>query len=124
MLNIELDRESAIAVLEPSGVLTEHDFDVVGSVIDPYIKEHGKLNGIIINTKEFPGWNSFGAMLKHIKFVKEHEQKLSHIAIVTDSAVAGLVETIAAHFITADIRRFHYNEFTEAKSWILGNEPE
>jgi hypothetical protein len=124
MLNIELDRESAIAVLEPSGELTEHDFDVVGSVIDPYIKEHGKLNGIIINTKEFPGWDSFGAMLKHIKFIKEHEQKLSHIAIVTDSTIAGLAESIAAHFITAKIKHFPFSKFTEAESWILAIEHE
>jgi hypothetical protein len=124
MLNIELDRESAIAILEPDGELTEQDFEVVSSVIDPYIKEHAKLNGIIINTKEFPGWESFGAMLKHFKFVKDHEQKLSHIAIVTDSAIAGLAESIAAHFVSAKIRHFPFSEFNEAKSWVLGNEPE
>ena len=124
MLNIEMDRKSAIAILEPGGELTESDFDLVASVIDPYIKEHGKLNGIIINTRDFPGWDSFAAMIRHFKFVKNHEKKISHIAIVTDSPIAGLAEVIAAQFISASIKLFPYDEFTTAKSWILGKEPE
>ena len=124
MLNIELDRNSAIAILEPGGELTESDFDLVASVIDPYIKEHGKLNGIIINTREFPGWDSFGAMIKHFKFVKDHEKKISHIAIVTDSPIAGLAEIIASHFISASIKLFPFDEFNTATNWIVGNQTE
>lgn len=122
MLSIELDQDSSIAVLEPSGKLTMHDFEVATSMIDPYIKEHGKLNGLIINSREFPGWDSFGAMLEHFKFVKDHEQKLSHIAIVTDSYIANLAEIIASHFITAKVKHFPFDEFTTAKSWILEHE--
>lgn len=124
MLNIELDRELAIVVLEPIGELTAHDFEAVGTVIDPYIEKHGKLNGLIINTKEFPGWDSFSTLLKHIKFVQEHEQKISHVAIVTDSYIADLAERIASHFISAKMKHFPYDEFTTAKSWIMGNEPD
>ena len=124
MLHIELDREYGIAILEPNGELTVQDFELATKLLDPYIKEHGKLNGIIINTEEFPGWDSFGAMLTHFKFVKEHEQKISHIAIVTDSYIANFAEMIAAHFISAKIKHFPFDEFTTAESWIKGNEPD
>ena len=124
MLHIELDRESGIAVLEPNGVLTEQDFELATKLLDPYIKEHGKLNGMIINSREFPGWNSFGAMLEHFKFVKEHEQKLSHVAIVTDSYIANLAELLAEHFIAAKVKRFPFDEFTTAVEWIMHNKPD
>ena len=81
MFGIELDRESAVAVVEIQGELRVKDFDSIASVIDPYIKEHGKLNGLIINTEEFPGWESFAAMIKHFKFVKSHEKEISKSSI-------------------------------------------
>ncbi len=122
MFGIELDRESAIAVVEINGELREKDFDSIASVIDPYIKEHGKLNGLIINTKEFPGWESFGAMIKHFKFVKSHEKELSKVALVTDSAIGGLAEIFAKHFVSASIKHFDFNEFTAAEDWIMDKE--
>ncbi len=120
MLSIELDRESAIAVLQLQGELREKDFDVIASVIDPYILEHGKLNGLIINTKNFPSWDSLGAMVEHFKFVKSHEKKLTHVAFVTDSAIGDLAAIFAKYFVSAKIKHFDYHEFTQAEDWILG----
>ena len=120
MLSIELDRESAIAVLQLHSELREKDFDAIAKVIDPYILEHGKLNGLIINTKDFPGWESFGAMVEHFKFVKNHEKKLTHVALVTDSALGDLVEIFGKYFISAKIKHFDFNQFTHAEDWILG----
>ena len=122
MLNIELNKEAGLAIVQPEGTLSESDFDTVASVIDPYLEEHGELNGLIIYTKDFPGWDSFGAMLKHFKFVKDHQQKLSHVALVTDSAIGNLAEKIAGHFISAEVKHFPYSQVVDAKSWILGAE--
>ncbi len=119
MLNIDLIKESGLAIVQPEGALSESDFDSVASVIDPYLEEHGELRGLIIYTKDFPGWDSFGAMLKHFKFVKDHQQKISHVALVTDSAIGNLAEKIAGHFISAKVKHFPYNQLVDAKSWIL-----
>jgi hypothetical protein len=119
MLNIDLNKEAGLAIVQPEGTLSESDFDTVASVIDPYLEEHGELSGLIIYTKDFPGWDSFGAMLKHFKFVKDHQQKLSHVALVTDSAIGNLAEKIAGHFISAEVKHFPYSQVVDAKSWIL-----
>ena len=71
MLKIELNEATGIAILEPEGALSEKDFIYASSVIDPYIEKSGKLNGLIINTRKFPGWESFGSLIKHFKFVKD-----------------------------------------------------
>ena len=118
MLNIKLDRAAGLAIVQPEGALSEGDFETVADVIDPYLEAHGKLIGLIIYTKDFPGWDSLGAMIKHFKFVKGHHQKLSHVALVTDAKIGKVAEAIAGHFVSADIKHFPYDRFDDAKRWI------
>jgi SpoIIAA-like len=124
MLNIKLDSITGIAILRPEGALSEVDFDKAAGVIDPYIETHGKLKGLIICTQTFPGWKSFGSLVKHFKFVKNHHSKLSHVALVTDSELGDLAEKIAGHFISAKIKYFPYNQFSKAQNWILNSKPD
>jgi SpoIIAA-like len=124
MLNIKLDSITGIAILRPEGALSEVDFDKAAGVIDPYIETHGKLKGLIICTQTFPGWKSFGSLVKHFKFVKNHHSKLSHVALVTDSELGDLAEKIAGHFISAKIKHFPYNQFSKAQNWILNSKPD
>jgi len=119
MLNVELDSSIGIAVLAPDGALSENDFDAAAKVIDPYLESHGQLNGLIVRTKDFPGWESFGALVGHFKFVKDHQKRLSHVALVTDSKLGNVAEKIAGHFISAQIKHFPFDQFSAAKDWIM-----
>ncbi len=74
-LKITLDKEKKILVLEPQGVLTKDDFSYLASMVDPYLAEEGKLKGLMIKTKNFPGWDSFSAMRGHLSFIKKHHEK-------------------------------------------------
>jgi hypothetical protein len=117
MLNVGLNEANGIATLRPDGALSEKDFEYASSVIDPYLKKSGNLKGLIIITKTFPGWESFGSLIKHFKFVREHHKKVSQIALVTDS-IRGEAEKIAEHFVSADIKHFAFDELNKAQSWI------
>lgn len=120
MLSVILDQEKGVAIIEPDEALSEDDFRSAARVIDPYIEKNGKLNGILIHTKSFPGWDSFGALISHFDFVKDHHKKLSRVALCTDSVIGVFGETIASHFIRADVRLFSYENFEEAKDWAAG----
>ena len=122
MLNVELDEANGIATLIPDGALSEKDFESASTVIDSYIEKHGNLKGLIINTKTFPGWESFGSLIKHFKFVKKHHQKVSHVVLVTDSVLGDFGEKIADHFVSAEIKHFAFDDLNNAKSWILNAE--
>ncbi len=124
MLNVELDKVAGIATLRPDGALSENDFESAYRIIDPYIEKSGKLRGLIISTKTFPGWESFGSIIKHFKFVKEHHKKVSHVALVTDSVLGDFAEKIAEHFVSAEIKHFAFDELSSAQSWILNAESE
>ena len=124
MLNVELDKVAGIATLRPDGALSENDFESAYRIIDPYIEKSGKLRGLIISSKTFPGWESFGSIIKHFKFVKEHHKKVSHVALVTDSVLGDFAEKIAEHFVSAEIKHFAFDELSSAQSWILNAESE
>ncbi|MDH3977184.1 MAG: STAS/SEC14 domain-containing protein [Gammaproteobacteria bacterium] len=119
MLHIKLDAEHGIAVFSPEGALSEADFEAAAGIIDPYLEEHDKLAGLIIETKTFPGWESFGALVGHLKFIKNHHNHLSHVALVTDSALGDLGEKIGRHFVAAEIKHYPYDQFDAANKWIL-----
>jgi len=118
MLKITIDKENAIAILEPHDALSKKDFDNAVEMIDPFIEEKGKLNGIIIYTESFPGWKDFAALSRHIAFIKNHHQKIRRLAFVTDTAVIEYTKAIAAPFIEAEIKVFAYAQFDEAKVWV------
>jgi hypothetical protein len=121
MLTTTLDEQNRIATLEPDGPLSAADFEAAGAVIDPYIDSGGELNGLVIHTETFPGWDSFKALHSHLTFVKEHHKKVPRIAFVTDSKIGDIAESVASHIISAEIRNFDYGEMDKARTWILGD---
>lgn len=118
MLLVNLNEEIGVVTVEPKDRLTQADFDAVAGVIDPYLTEHGVLNGLVIVTEDFPGWDSFGALVKHLKFVRQHHEKLSRVALVTDSAIGDLAEKLASHFVSAQVRHFSYLQLADAQAWV------
>lgn len=121
MLKVNFNENHSIAILEPIDELSENDFIAASRIIDPYIEKSGILTGLIIYTKEFPKWDSFSALLKHLTFIKEHHKKISHVAFVTDSFVGEVAENVASHFIKAKIKNFDFSEMEKAKKWILND---
>ncbi len=119
MLNTILNKDNGILILQPHGALKKEDFDNAVKVIDPFIEEYGKLNGIIIYTKSFPGWEDFAAFNRHLTFIKNHHKKIKKLALVTDSVVGDFGELLISHFVAATIKNFNFNNINDAKAWIL-----
>ena len=65
---------------------------------------------------------SFAALVSHLKFVKDHHKKITHVALATDSPLGEFGEHIASHFVNAEIRHFAYGELEEAKAWAVSGE--
>ena len=120
MLTVKLNEIEGIAILEPDGALSEEDFKSAAAIIDPYIEASGKLNGIVVHVKTFPGWDSFSALITHLKFIKEHHKKVSHVSFVTNSPVGAFAEHVASHFINAEIKSFSFSELENSVKWISG----
>ena len=122
MLNVTLDEVKGIVTLIPDEALSENDFVSASNTIDPYIEKAGRINGLIIRIDKFPGWESFGALIKHFSFVKKHHKKVSHVAFVTDSAFGDFAEKVLEHFVSAEVKHFTSDALDEAEKWILNTD--
>ncbi len=117
MLSTTINDQSCVAIIEPTGPLSEHDFRCAAEIIDPWLYQHGKLNGLIFRASIFPGWGSLAATISHLSFVKDHHKKDSRVALVTDSPFGELGEKLASHFAVAEIKHFPYSGIEDAKVW-------
>jgi len=118
MLKHTLLRDAGILIVAPQSPLAATDFSELVKAVDPYIEEHGCLRGLLIHVETFPGWSGFAAFLSHLKFIKNHHQKIQKVAAVTDSGFLSILPTVAGHFVAAEIRHFPFDEKASALDWI------
>ena len=119
MISYELDENAGVLTIRPEGKLEPQDFLNLSKIVDPFIEERGRLNGIIIVTEKFPGWENFNGMIEHMKFVRNRHRKIAKVAIVTDSKVADAAELLGRHFVKASIKHFPFKGLELAKTWLL-----
>ena len=121
MINHTLLQAEGILIITPEAPLESTDFERLAQEIDPYIETNGKLHGLMIDAESFPGWKDFAGLVAHLKFVKNHHQKVQKIAIVSDSSVLSFAPKIASHFVEADIKHFSRSQREDALHWLTGD---
>ena len=118
MIEIDLNEADGIVTITPKGALRQTDFEAIAAQVDPYIEANGKLNGLIIYTQNFPGWEDFAALISHFKFVRHHQQHIKRVAAVTDSCFLSILPVVADHFVAAEVKHFDYTKRMNAVRWI------
>ena len=118
MLAHELLRDRGILLLRPQGPIQTGDFESIAKSVDPYIEQTGGLRGVMIEAPSFPGWDSFAALVSHLRFVRDHYKLITKIAVVSDSAVLSIAPQIAKHFVKAEFRNFSPNDRESALAWL------
>jgi SpoIIAA-like len=119
MIEHHLDTNNAVLYVRPQGALQQEDFERLAQAIDPFIALHGALAGLLVETSHFPGWENFGTMIRHFRFVRDHHRQIRRVALVTDSPVGELAEHIASHFVAAEVRHFPAEEHDAASAWLM-----
>jgi hypothetical protein len=120
MIDYELDKANRILRVRPESSLDKNDFAELATAVDPEIETSGDLAGLIIDAPHFPGWDSFGSVVTHIRFVHDHHEHVKKIAVVTDSHLGDFAERLVSHFVSAEIRQFPVSQIEQAQHWIVG----
>jgi len=116
MIKITLQHHHCI--IEPQGPLSKDDFTTIASQIDPIIESDGHLDGLIIKTREFPGWEGLSDVIEHLRFVKNHHRVIKKIALVTDAGVGEIFPSIVGHFVKAEVKHFDFDDYEAAVEWV------
>ncbi len=114
----EVMLDEKILVITPEGSLKSTDFERLAKEVDPYIEAMGILNGLMIYSESFPGWENFAALLSHMKFIKEHHHNIKKVAAVTDSGFLSILPRVANHFVQAEVKHFSYKDKDVALDWL------
>jgi len=120
MIEFELLRDAGVLIVAPKGALTAEDFRAISSTVDPYISENGKLTGLLLEASSFPGWDSLGALIGHIRFIRDHQRKIERVAAVTDSTILTIAPKIAENFAHPEFKVFRSGERANALAWLQG----
>jgi hypothetical protein len=112
--------DSGVIVVEVKQPLRSQDFDALAVTADTWIEAHGSLQGLVIHAREFPGWENFGSLLRHLRFVRDHHRKVKRIALAADAKLATLAPKIGEHFIQAEVKSFGYDALDTAIAWAAG----
>ena len=118
MLNHELRTNEGILIVRPEGPLSSDDFTHIAADVDAHLEAHGKLNGLMIHARRFPGWEDLWAVISHLKFVREHHRKIRRVAVVSDAAMLQVAPKIATHFVSAEVKQFPFEAEAEALAWL------
>ena len=118
MIEHTLNKEKSVLHVRATGPLSKSDFDALAGAVDPHIEQAGSLDGLILETARFPGWEDLAAVARHFRFVRDHHRKIKKVAIVTDSPFGNVAEHIAAHFVAAEIKHFGAGETESAEKWV------
>jgi hypothetical protein len=118
MVEYDLLRNEGILIIRPKAALEAEAFQRVSQEVDPYIEANSKLHGVMIDAPSFPGWADFGALLAHLKFVRDHHRRIEKVAAVSDSQILAIAPQIAGHFVQANIRHFTQAQRDEALAWL------
>jgi hypothetical protein len=121
MFDHELRYDEEILVLSPNGPLDASDFTELADRVEAYLRR-GRLRGVLIRAKSFPGWKNFGALLAHLKFVREHLQGVEKVAVVADGVVANTMPSITNHFMHAESRHFDLACEDAAWAWLRSSD--
>lgn len=118
MIEYDLDKEHSILEVRPKSALGKDDFVQLATAVDPQIEANGDLAGIIVNAPSFPGWDSFGSLVTHLRFVRDHHRHVKKVTVVTDSHLGDVAEHLGSHFVSAKIQHFPGGQIEQARQWI------
>ena len=121
MIDYSLDAAKSILCVRPKTALAADDFMKLAGVVDPHVEATGDLAGLVIETPGFPGWDGLGAIIAHLRFVRDHHKRIRKVGVVTDSALGDVAERLANHFVSAEIKHFPSGQVGAAEQWVLSN---
>lgn len=118
MLDYQLDADQGILIVHPSAPLAARDIAQMTEVVDRYLTNHEYLNGLLISSDDFPGWENFASFISHLRFIGDHHQRIKKVAAVSDDKLLSIAPRIVSHFVDAEVKHFASAQEAKAVAWL------
>jgi len=124
MIDIHTETDGSLVSVTPSGKITEVDIDALRTAINNAINENDLVPALLFRAKSFPGWESFAAMLSHLKLVHDRQNLVPRVAMVSDGVLLGIAPSITGLFLKAEVRHFSDDDLAHAMEWAKNGAPD
>jgi SpoIIAA-like len=118
MIQTERISDHVLKITVPEKLKSE-DFRLLAPQIDSLLQQQGKIS-LLVDASNFGGWEVIAAFEKHIGFVKNHHQKVEHIAVIVGHDWQYWVIGTMRLFLHPEVQTFDRGEEREAFEWITG----
>ncbi len=122
MFDIKVEDDGSLVTVTPTDKITEEDITRLGDVMSEAINTHDRIPALLIHAKEFPGYDSFSAMMAHLKLIHNRETLVPRVAVVSDGVLLRTGEALAKLFIKAEVRHFAEADLADATEWARTGE--
>lgn len=120
-ITLALDEPTGVLTVEVTRALRIEDFETLSASVDPWMREHGELTGLVLHLRSHPHWASVGSLLRHVRFVVGHQGKVGCLALVTDMTAAATLAAAADHVVHPRVRAFGLADLAAAQAWAAGS---
>ena len=100
MFDYNISPYESMLTIRLHNAVTEADILLLIPKVDEYLEHHKRLAGIMLISKDWAGWESFAALRATMTFLSGHHNKISRIALVTNSVLADLMKDRSDFWIT------------------------
>jgi hypothetical protein len=85
-------------------------------------RSYGKYGNIrlLIDASEFGGWEDLSAFEGHASFVKDHQQKVERLAVLTAHDWQRWLIAAVRIFVHPELRAFDKQHAEAAMQWVVG----
>lgn len=117
MIKTELISPRALKITVPEKLKAD-DFQEVAPQVDSLIKQQGKIR-LLIDARNFGGWQNINAFERHVGFVKNHQQKVERIAVIVGQDWQHWIVATIRTFVHPEVRAYDPPDQDKALKWIL-----
>lgn len=114
---------TGVVVVEIDQPLGVQDIDALLDVLDPWLRTHRELPGMVLHAPSVPGWENLPALLHHLGFVAGHQRRIRRLALAVGGALPGVGAMVADRVLHPEVRRFAYDESDAATAWAGAEQP-
>ena len=116
---IEFKEDDNVFYIKVLGKIEQGDFEQnIREAAEDAITEYGKIRGILIDARDFEGWEDFPALMEHIGFIRELDDAVYRVAIIGDQTWQKLIPPVASLFLQPVVKRFDPEHADEATEWV------
>ena len=118
-VHLDFDDSADLVTVRLLGKLEPSAYDDVNEELDAWLSHRDRMK-LIVDLREFDGFQGLAALGRHLNLVREHRRMPSRVAVVGHADWQRLAVRVMSRFVDAEARYFAHDDIVGATAWVKG----